>query len=124
MPPILGTWLAVFRPCFTAPVCNHILLLVAGAVLAPGKRTVTQALRLMGLADQSGFGRYHEALNRARWESRDVARRRRLHLLAVLWPSGEVIIAIDDTIERRWGAKIKARGYLSRPGAVVTGPVR
>ena len=115
VPPILGTWLAVFRPCFTAPVWNHILLLVAGAVLAPGKRTVTQALRVMGLADQPGFGRYHEALNRARWDPRDVARRLLLYLLAVLWPSGEVIIAIDDTIERRWGAKIKARGIYRDP---------
>jgi hypothetical protein len=77
---ILASWLAVFRPCFTAPVWNHILLLVAGAVLAPGKRTVTQALRVMGRADQPGFGRYHQALNRARWDSRDVARRLLLHL--------------------------------------------
>ncbi len=42
VPPILATWLAVFRPCFTAPVWNRVLVLVAGAVLAPGKRTVTQ----------------------------------------------------------------------------------
>ncbi len=110
VPPILLSWLAVFRPCFTAPVWNHILVLVGGAVLAPGKRTVTQALRVMGLADQPGFGRYHEALNRARWDARDVARRLLLHLLAVLSPSGEVVIGIDDTIERRWGGKIKARG--------------
>jgi hypothetical protein len=48
VPAILATWLAVFRPCFTAPVWNHILVLVAGAVLAPGKRTVTQALRVRG----------------------------------------------------------------------------
>jgi hypothetical protein len=115
VPAILVSWLAVFRPCFTAPVWNHILVLVAGTVLAPGKRTVTQALRVMGLADQPGFGRYHEALNRARWDSRDVARRLLLHLLAVLWPSGEVVIAIDDTIERRWGAKIKARGIYRDP---------
>jgi hypothetical protein len=67
VPAVLVQWLAVFRPCFTAPVWNHILVLVAGAVLAPGKRTVTQALRVMGLADEPGFGRYHEALNRARW---------------------------------------------------------
>jgi hypothetical protein len=33
-----------------------------------------------------------------------------LHLLAVLCPNGEVIFAVDDTIERRWGANIKARG--------------
>jgi hypothetical protein len=115
VPAILMSWLAVFRPCFTAPVWNHILVLVAGAVLAPGKRTVTQALRVMGLADQPGFGRYHEVLNRARWDAREVARRLLLHLLAVLWPSGEVVIAIDDSIERRWGAKIKARGIYRDP---------
>jgi len=110
VPPILLSWLAVFRPCFTAPVWNHILVLVGGAVLAPGKRTVSQALRVMGLADRPGFGRYHEALNRARWDARDVARRLLLHLLAVLSPSGEVVIGVDDTIERRWGGKIRARG--------------
>jgi DDE superfamily endonuclease len=110
VPPILVSWLAVFRPCFTAPVWNHILVLVGGAVLAPGKRTVTQALRVMGLADKPGFGRYHEVLNRARWDARDVARRLLLHLLAVLSPSGEVVIGVDDTIERRWGGKTKARG--------------
>jgi hypothetical protein len=115
VPAILVSWLAVFRPCFTAPVWNHILVLVAGAVLAPGKRTVTQALRVMGLADEPGFGRYHEALNRARWDSRDVARKLLRHLLAVLWPDGEVVIAVDDTIERRWGAKIKARGIYRDP---------
>src|SRR5271167_446214 len=110
VPPILVSWLAIFRPCFTAPVWNHILVLVGGAVLAPGKRTVTQVLRVMGLADRPGFGRYHEVLNRARWDAREVARRLLLHLLATLSPSGEVVIGIDDTIERRWGSKIKARG--------------
>src|ERR1022692_3206835 len=65
VPTILLSWLAVFRPCFTAPVWNHILVLITGAVLAPGKRTVTRALRVMGLAGERGFGRYHEALNRA-----------------------------------------------------------
>ena len=63
VPPILATWLSVFRPCFTAPVWNRILVLVAGAVLAPGKRTVTQVLRVMGLADEPSFRRYHEVLN-------------------------------------------------------------
>lgn len=115
VPPVLVPWLAVFRPCFTAPLWDRILVLVAGAVLAPGKRTVTQALRVMGLADQPDFGRYHEVLNRARWDSRDLARRLMLHLLAVLWPSGEVVVAVDDTIERRWGGKIKARGIYRDP---------
>ena len=115
VPPILATWLSVFRPCFTAPVWNHVLVLVAGAVLAPGKRTVTQALRVMGLGDDRGFGRYHEVLNRARWDARVLARRLLLHILDRLLPEGPVIIGIDDTIERRWGAKIKARGIYRDP---------
>src|SRR5271165_2806028 len=62
IPPVLTAWLSVFRSCFTAPVWNHILVLVTGVVLAPGRRTVSQALRVMGLADDPGFGRYHEVL--------------------------------------------------------------
>ena len=115
VPAILVSWLAVFRPCFTGPVWSRILVLVAGAVLSPGKRTVTQASRVMGLAHQPGFRRHHEALSRARWDSRELARRLLRHLLAVLWPDGEVVIAIDDTIERRWGAKIEARGIYRDP---------
>ena len=115
IPPALIGWLAVFEPCFTAPTWQHVLVLVAGAVLAPGKRTVTQALRVMGLAEPVGFARYHEVLTRAHWDARAVARQVLLHLLDKLLPSGPVVIDIDDTIERRWGAKIKARGIYRDP---------
>jgi hypothetical protein len=47
VPPALAAWLSVSRPCFAAPVWNHILVLLTGAVLAPGKRTVAQALQVM-----------------------------------------------------------------------------
>src|SRR6202046_5293182 len=102
VPSVLAAWLSVFRPCFTAPTWQHVLVLVAGAILAPGKRTVTQVLRVMGLEDQVGFGRYHEVLNRARWDARALARRLLLHLLDCLLPSGPVVVGVDDTIERRW----------------------
>jgi hypothetical protein len=81
---------------------TRVLVLVAGAVLAPGKRTMTQVLRVMGLG-------------RARWDARAVARRLLLHLLDRLLPSGPVVIGIDDTIEWRWGTKIKARGIYRDP---------
>ena len=114
-PPALAAWLSVFRSCFTAPVWNRVLVLVAGAVLAPGKRTVTQALRVMGLGEAPQFRRYHEVLGRARWDARAVARRLLLHLLERLLPNGPVVIGIDDTIERRWGARINARGIYRDP---------
>ena len=115
IPPVLIGWLAAFQPYFTALTWQHVLVLVAGAVLAPGKRTVTQVLRVMGLADHVGFARYHEVLNRARWDTRALARQLLLHLLDKLLPNGPVVIGIDDTIERRWGAKIKARGIYRDP---------
>ena len=56
-PPVLVGWLAAFRGCFSAPVWSRVLVLVTGAVLAPGKRTVIQVLRVMGLAARPGFSR-------------------------------------------------------------------
>src|SRR3954449_8334799 len=69
MPPLLAAWLAPFRDGFTAAVWPRVLVLVAGAVLAPRQRTVSAALRVMGLADRPGFGRYHEVLSEARWHA-------------------------------------------------------
>jgi len=114
-PPILAGWLSAFRPCFTAPVWARILVLVAGAVLAPGKRTVSQALRVMGLAERPGFGRYHDVLSRARWNGRAMARTLLAQVLDAFLPAGEVVVGVDDTIERRWGPKIKARGIYRDP---------
>ena len=58
VPALLVAWLAPLRDSFTAAVWPRVLVLVAGAVLAPGQRTVSAALRVMGLADRPGFGRY------------------------------------------------------------------
>ena len=112
---MLAGWLSAFRDCFTAPVWARVLVLVAGAVLAPGKRTVSQALRVMGPAERPGFGRYHDVLSRARWNGRAVARTLLAQVLDAFLPAGEVVIGVDDTIERRWGPKITARGIYRDP---------
>ena len=114
-PPMLAGWMSAFRGCFSAPVWSRVLVLVTGAVLAPGQRTVSQALRVMGLAARSGFSRYHEVLNRARWNGRAVARTLLMQVLGAFLPAGEVVLGVDDTIERRWGPKIKARGLYRDP---------
>ena len=120
-PPVLAGWLSPFRAYFSAPVWSRVLVLVAGAVLAPGKRTVSQALRVMGLAAGPGFARYHEVLNRAHWDGRAVARALLVLVLGAFPPAGEVVLGVDDVpgldpgIERRWGPKIKARGLYRDP---------
>src|SRR5947208_4903682 len=115
VPALLVAWLAPFRDSFTATVWPRVLVLVAGAVLASGQRTVSAALRVMGLADRPGFGRYHEVLSEARWDSRALARTLLRHLLDRLLPEGEVVIVPDDSIERRWGPHIRDRGIYRDP---------
>jgi len=115
VPHRLHQWLEPFRFGFTAPTWSHLLVLVMGALLAPGKRTVTSCLRITGRADVTNFATYHQFLNRARWNPRLLAR----HLLSIvvtrLVPEGPVVIGMDDTIERRWGQRIAARGIYRDP---------
>jgi hypothetical protein len=114
-PPVVAVLMNPFREFFTAPVWNHLLVLIAGIVLAPGKRTVSAALRVMGLGGAKDFARYHYVLNHARWSSRAVARKLLAMIIKNFLPSGPVVIGIDDTIERRWGPKISARGVYRDP---------
>jgi hypothetical protein len=115
VPEVLAAWMQPFASSFTTAVWRHVLVLVAGVVLAPGRRTVTAALRVMGLDQGAGFAVYHRVLSLGRWSSRAVAHQLLLLLVAALVPAGPVVIGLDDTIERRWGAKIKARGIYRDP---------
>jgi DDE superfamily endonuclease len=107
--------MGAFRGFFTAPVWDHVLVLVAGVVLTPGKHTVSAALRMMGLSQAGDFALYHHVLSQARWDSRAIARKLLAMILDRFLPVGALIIGIDDTIERRWGPKIAARGIYRDP---------
>ncbi|MGH8836216.1 MAG: IS701 family transposase [Actinomycetes bacterium] len=107
--------MGAFRGFFTAPVWDHVLVLVTGVVLTPGKRTVSAALRIMGLSEASDFALYHHVLSQARWDSRAIARKLLTMMLDRFLPAGPLVIGIDDTIERRWGARIAARGIYRDP---------
>ena len=115
VPQILRDWLQALRSCFTAPSWEHVLVLVMGAVLAPGKRTVSACLRMTGRAEARNFSSYHQLLNRARWDSRAMARCLLAMIIDRLVPDGPVVIGMDDTIERRWGRRITARGIYRDP---------
>src|SRR3982750_193585 len=111
----LADRLRPFATCFTAAIWRHVPVLVAGALLAPGRRTVTAALRVMALDRTASFAVYHRVLSTARWSARAVARRLLLVLVATFVRDGPVVVGIDDTIERRWGARIEARGIYRDP---------
>jgi hypothetical protein len=116
LPPRLVSRLAGFADLFTRPTWSNVLVLLAGVILAPGRRTVTAALRILGRDRDPDFCTFHRVLNRAAWSSRAVAGRLLLLLIKTFVPSGApVVIGLDDTIERRWGPKISARGIYRDP---------
>jgi hypothetical protein len=107
--------LTVFAPLFSHCLWTQVQVLVVGAILTPGQRTVTAILRIMGLSHERHFQTYHRVLNRAVWSCWEVSRVLLQMLVGTFAASGPVIVGIDDTIERRWGAKIKARGIYRDP---------
>ena len=109
------TLIAAFAPVFSRRVWRHVQVLLVGAILAPGKRTVTALLRVMGLSDERHFQTYHRVLNRAAWSSLEVSRILLGILVSTFATAGTIVLGLDETIERRWGAKIKARGIYRDP---------
>ena len=99
-----------FRASFTASTWRYVLVLIAGAILAPGGRTVASALRVTGLDQDPHFTNFHRVLNRNRWCSRAIARQLLKLLVSAFAPEGPMIVGLDETLERRWGSKISARG--------------
>ena len=98
-----------------APLEREAASALRDALLAPGRRTVAAALRAMGLAQEPRFARYHRVLSRARWSGLAVGRVLLGLLVAAFVPDGPLVVGLDETIERRRGAKIAAKGIYRDP---------
>src|SRR5260221_14644089 len=126
VPESLAALLAAFAIAFTRPTFEHVQVLVTGALLTSGRRTVAAALRAVGLGGERHFTTYHRVLNRAVWSPLRLSHIL-LHLLvtAFLAPDAPLVLLIDGTLERRWGPKITLKGRYhdavrSTSGHVVT----
>jgi hypothetical protein len=109
-PPIIHV-LRHFELLFREQTWEWVKILLVGAILAPGKRTVTACLRVLGLSQEPQFQTYHRVLNRATWSSRHVSRVLLGVLLGAFVPHDvPVILGLDEHLERRRGPKIVAKG--------------
>ena len=104
-----------FVPLFSRRLWPHVQVLLAGAILTPGKRTVSAALRVMGLGQTEQFQGYHRVLNRAVWSGRESSCVLLGLLVRTFVPSGPLVIGVDEILERRWGKKIAAKGVYRDP---------
>lgn len=110
LPLDLFTLLMPFAPLFSRPVFQHVRLMVLGALLTPGRRTVAAILRTLGRAQEHHFQNYHRVLNRDCWSARHAARILFGLLVRRFVPKGPVVLGLDDHLERRKGAMIAALG--------------
>src|SRR5215213_3145107 len=108
--------LAPFAPLVSRRVWQHAQVLLIGTILAPRKRTVASALRVMGLDREKRFHSYHRVLSRASWSSLKASCVLVELLVEAFMPEGPIIVVgIDETLERRYGKKIKAKGVYRDP---------
>lgn len=107
--------LQMFAVHFSPQVWEHARVLLTGAILVRGQRTVASALRVMGLGDESRFEAYHRVLSRAVWDARTLGRTLLILLLKTFALQGELLIGGDETIERRTGKMIRAKGIYRDP---------
>lgn len=110
LPQGMAAILKPFTSLFTVPTWKHMLVLLTGAILCQGARRVSSILRIMGLSQEKRFEKYHRVLNLAKWNSVACAKILLGLLVQILPASMPILIVVDDTIERRNGKKIKAKG--------------
>jgi len=115
LPSEYTTILSTFVPVFSRRIWQKAHALVIGAIMTPGERTVASALRIVGLDADRHFQNYHRVLNRAVWSSLELSRLLLGLLVSTFAAFGPVILGLDDTIERRRGIKIKAKGIYRDP---------
>src|SRR3954465_8284249 len=102
LPACFAAVILTFAPVFVQQrAWGPAELLLIGAILAPGKRTVTSLLRITGLSRERRFTTYHRVLNGAVWGARAAVRLLLGLLNAAFARSGPGVLGIDEAIERR-----------------------
>ena len=77
---------------------------------------MSSALNILGIGQHGDFAIYHHVLNRARWSPLQLSRALLLLVAGRLGSSTEpLVFGIDETVERRWGRKIAAKGRYRDP---------
>ncbi len=102
-----------FMPVFSDRIWDWVKVLMVGSILLPRQRTVSAALRVVGKGEERQFQNYHRVFNRACWSSLALSRALLGLLVAAFVPAnGRVVLAADETLERRRGKKITALGFF------------
>jgi hypothetical protein len=116
LPAMMLHLLEPFVPLFSRRVWPYVQTLLAGAFPQPrAKEPLVAHYGDMGLGQTKQFQHYHRVLNRAVWSGRETSRVLLRSLVRTFVPSGPLVIGVEETLERRWGKKIAAKGIYRDP---------
>jgi hypothetical protein len=105
--------LSTFAAALTAPTFANALVVIYGTILAPGRRTIASALRVMGYSQEPNHSKFHRVLSRASWSPMQMSRRLLGLLVDTFVPEGVgLVLLVDETLERRTGKKIGYKGWF------------
>ncbi len=95
-----------FTPAFTPPTFQRALVRVIGAILAPGRHTLTHLRGTVRTLATGHYSAYHRVLSRAVWARFPLAK----ILAAAIWeliPSEEpVVVSVDDPSPQHKGPHV------------------
>lgn len=108
--------ISYFSFAFRKDVWQKVQLLLIGSIICPGSRTICNVLRSIGLQWERNFPKYHRVLSQDKWSAFQLSSvLLKLVVDAFIAKGIPIVFGIDDTIERRWGRKIKKRGIYRDP---------
>lgn len=110
LPPEFQKLISSFSPLFSKNIFIRVRILLLGLILTKGNRTICSILRTLDLSQVKDWSKYHRVLSRAKWSSFHCSKILLSKLLSNFVKGNQVVMVIDETIERRWGSQIKARG--------------
>ncbi len=113
MPSKLMKFVIALAPLFSKPVFEKVKVLLVGAILTPASRTVTNALRVMGLSQEKHFQNYHRVLSRDQWSCLRGSKILLWLLIKAFGIKNELVIGFDDHLERRRGRENQGKRDLS-----------
>lgn len=108
-------YLSAFAPLFYQRSWEHAGALLVGALLAPGARTISSVLRVLGRDQERSYQAYHRVLNRVAWSELAASRILLRLLIRAFAPTGPLVLGVDETLERRRGKTIEAAGIYRDP---------
>ena len=121
LPEVIVSLLLPFEPLFDPRTWRKVQLLTVGAILSPGKHTVSSALNILEVGQRGDFAAFHHVLNRARWSPLHLSRALLFLLLRRLYPPAEpLVFGIDETVERSGGERLLPKDATGTPCAPPT----